>query len=125
MKPRSSKLSLYAVLTLLIASLVVLVVLRQQANVNASSEGSQLIAHSVPFKVGDNKITSVRPLDLSQRIIGLNGSLITIKQAKQRGIIDGVFDENGNELNEMHLLSTNASFIIKVRDISSSPALFF
>ena len=125
MKPISSKLSLYAILALLIASLVVYIVLHEQAKVNASSQGNQLIPHSVPFKIGDNKVTSVRPLDLSQRIIGLNGSLVTIEEAKQRGIIEGVFDENGNELDEVHLLSSNASFIIKVKDISSSPALFF
>lgn len=125
MKIKSAKLSLWAVIVLLVASLVVLVTLNQQTKISANTQNDQIIPHSIPFKVGDNTIVLPRSLDLSQRIIGLNGSLITLEDAKQRGIIEGAFDENGNELDSSHLLSSGASFIIKVKDISSTPALFF
>jgi len=125
MNQTSSKLSFYSVAALLVVALGVWGVMSWQSKISASSEGDEFITKSIPFKVGDNEVNLDRSLDLSGRIIGLNGSLITIEEAKQRGIIEGVYNSKGQELDAKDLLSPNSSFIIKVKDISSSPALFF
>jgi len=123
MRQRSTKLSLYALVILLIASVAIAVILNNQDRISANP--NQTIAHSIPFKVGENDIALTKPLDLSGRVIGLNGSLITLEEARRRGIIEGFYDRDGLELTEAYLLSPQQSFIIRVKDISSSPALFF
>lgn len=121
MKKKSRFNSFYAVAFLGLLVLVVYFVARSYL---ISADQSDSFYFANPLKVGDNQFVTTKAIDLSQRIIGINGSLITIDEAKRRGVIEGVFNENGGEFSSNSLLVDNSSFIIKVRDISVSPALF-
>jgi hypothetical protein len=126
MNQKSSKFSIYAILTLVLGVVVVSVFLTYSAKNDSGpvAQADIIGTTSIPFKIGENNITLPRNLDLAGKFIGLNGSLITLKEAKRRGIVEGIF-KDGKEIDETYLLSANSSFIIKVKDISSSPALFF
>lgn len=121
MKKRERFKSFYALLVLLMFGLVLYLIINYYP-INADKGDS--FYNATPLKAGDNSFISNKPIDLSSRIIGINGSLLTIDEAKRRGIISGVFDTEGWELDKMDLLVSNASFIIKVEDISASPVLF-
>lgn len=125
MNQKSSKFSFIALGVLLMSALFIFSVIKIQSRITASSLTSDLNSSAIPFKQGDNLITVTRSIDLSGRIIGLNGSLMTLEEAKRRGVITGVVDEKGEELGPRDLISPGSSFIIRVKDISSSPALFF
>lgn len=125
MNQKSTKLSFYAIIILVVVALIVTLILSRQGKINASGQFDNLATHSIPFKLGDNELQLTKSLDLSGRIIGLNGSLITLEEAKRREVIEGVFDKSGKELDKIHLISAKQPFIIKVKDINASPALFF
>lgn len=121
MKRKSRFNSFYAVLILGVLVLVVYFVARSFL---ISADRSDSFYFANPLKVGDNQFVTTKAIDLSQRIIGINGSLITPEEAKRRGVIEGFYSEDGSEFSSNSLLVDNSSFIIKVRDISVSPALF-
>ncbi len=121
MKRKSRFNSFYAVVFLGVLVLVVYFVARSFL---ISADQSDSFYYANPLKVGDNQFITTKAIDLSQRIIGINGSLITVDEAKRRGVIEGIFSEDGGEFSSNSLLVDNSSFIIKVRDISVSPALF-
>lgn len=121
MKKKSRHNSMYALVALAIFAIILYFVAR---SIFISADKSDSFYFSNPLKVGENVFVTSRPVDLSQRIIGINGSLLTIEEAKRRGVIQGVFSENGNQLTENNLLSADSSFIINVQDISASPALY-
>jgi hypothetical protein len=121
MKKKSKFKSFYAILILGVFAIAYYFI-NNAYSINADQGDSFYIAN--PLKMGDNRFAAIRPVDLSTRFIGINGSLLTIEEAKRRGIIDTIVDEKGNELNSNNLLVANSSFIIKVQDISASPALY-
>jgi len=120
MKKKERFKSFYALLVLLVFGVVIYLLV----NYSITADKGESFYNATPLKVGDNYFTSTKPVDLASRIIGINGSLLTIDEAKRRGVISGIFDTEGSELDKMDLLVRNASFIIKVEDINASPALF-
>jgi hypothetical protein len=121
MKKKSKFNSFYAILVLVLFALVYYLV-SNKYSINADQSDAFYIAN--PLKMGENQFTTIKPVDLSVRFIGINGSLLTIEEAKRRQIIEQVTDGSGKELSSDDLLVANSSFIIKVQDISASPALY-
>ncbi len=121
MKKKSRKYSLWGIVILGVLAIIFVLVARSSL-INADKSDSFYFANAL--KIGENKFIATQDVDLSRRIIGINGSLITIDEAKRRQVIKGVFDEAGRELFSTSLLVANSSFIINVQDISASPALY-
>ncbi len=121
MKKKERFKSFYALLVLFVFGAVIYILI---SNYPIIADKGESFYNAVPLKIGDNSFILEKPVDLASRIIGINGSLLTIDEAKRRGVISGFFDTEGSELDKMDLLVSNASFIIKVEDISASPALF-
>lgn len=121
MKKKSRKYSLWGIVILGVLAIIFVLVARSSL-INADKSDSFYFANAL--KIGENKFIATQDVDLSRRIIGINGSLITIDEAKRRQVINGVFDEAGRELFSTSLLVANSSFIINVQDISASPALY-
>ena len=121
MKRKSKYNSLYAIIILAVFSIVSYFIF---ASYKISADQGDAFYISNPLKIGDNQFETIKPVDLSSRFIGINGSLLSIEEAKRRGIISQITDQSGKELTSADLLVANTSFIIKVQDISASPALY-
>ena len=121
MKKKSKFKSFYALIVLAVFAVVAYLIFYSY-KINADQGDAFYISN--PLKIGDNQFQAIKPVDLSVRFIGINGSLLSIEEAKRRGIISQIVDQSGKNLTSADLLVANTSFIIKVQDISASPALY-
>ena len=124
MKNKNSKSNYLFALFFLIVAIISIYYISENMEISADSNNSYYSKNIIPFKVGDNSFQTEKAVDLSQRIIGLNGSLISFDEAIRRGVITAIATESGEVLSKLDLIVEDTSFIIKVLDISASPALY-
>jgi hypothetical protein len=127
---KNSKYALIALSVLIVGVIFVGVLVRNSTlSIQASSQvPSEVIPDlSIPLKEGANYFTNgPKSITLESRIIGISGSLISIADAKQRGIVDYAARENdGKILGEgISKINPGEKFIVGVKDISLSPAVY-
>jgi hypothetical protein len=127
---KNSKYSLIA-LSFLIVSVIFVGVLVEKSTLSIQANSqvpSEVIPDlSTPLKEGANYFTNgPKSITLESRIIGISGSLISIADAKQRGIVDYAARENDGKIlgEEISKINPGEKFIVGVKDISLSPAVY-
>lgn len=125
---QSSRNSLIAISVLAGAIILVgSIIYKSNFTIQASSETTPATPNkSVPLKTGWNSLTNgPKTATLQSRIITINGSLISIEEAKTRGVIDSVAStKDGTILNENNKILPKEGFEIFVKDITLSPAFY-
>lgn len=127
---KSSKYSLITLGVLGLATLIVGVNYLIQQTVGANPEtttNSPTSQYSVPLKNGTNNLTNGQiPLTIESSVIGIRGSLMTVRTAVERGIIGEIKDSDGKVLGrEVESVGKNKSFTIEVPSDSTAAASFY
>lgn len=96
--------------------------------ISASTDQTvQTISNAIPLQAGWNYFTNgVWTITSESEIIGINGSLIPVSKAQERGIIGRITSEDGKMVlgvNTSNILA-NSKFIIEAKDISTSPKVY-
>ena len=124
---QSSRNSLIAISVL--AGAVILVgsiVYKSNFSIQASSQISSVSSKSTPLKTGWNSLTNgPKTITFKSRVITINGSLISIEEAKLRGVIDSVANEkNGTILGDKDKVLPKEGFAVFVKDTTLSPSFY-
>lgn len=127
---RDSKYGLIAMGTLLVAGLGFggyAYMSSQTIEASFASRYQNLVSAGVPLKTGWNDFTNGRwSIDENSAIIGINGSLMSIKDATERGIITEVATQNGKVVlgRDASSIEPKAQFSVNVSDTTNAPAMF-
>jgi len=127
---KSTRYSIVALVVLFVSSAMIgsYVYFANQNQVSASTEvPTEPISSSVPLKVGWNYFTNgPKSVTLDSMIIGINGSLISIDEAKSRGILSKIVrtDDKAVLGESVSRIKPNEDFAILGVDISVAPAVF-
>jgi len=127
---KNSKYALIAISVLIVGGVFVGVLVRNSTlSIQASSQVPTAVAPdlSTPLKQGANYFTNgPKTLTLDSPIIGISGSLISISDAKSRDIVDYVARESDGKIlgKGISKIAPGEKFIVGVRDISLSPAVY-
>ncbi len=127
---KDSRYGLIALSVLLVVSAVFggYVYLAQNQPIEASSVGVEdATDNSIPLKTGWNNFTNgAWSVTKESKIIGINGSLMSVSEATQRGIINEVAKNDGKEILGKNItkISPYDQFAIYATDTSLLPAVF-
>lgn len=128
---KDSRYGLIALSALLVTSAVFggYVYLAQNRPVEASGNlgGDYATNNSIPLKVGWNNFTNgAWSVTKESRIVGINGSLMSISQTMQKGVVSQVAIGDGKQLlgKDISKIAPYAKFEIYATDITNSPAVF-
>jgi len=128
MKRKSSANSLIALSFLFVAVFSVGLILKNMSTIEAStlSEYSDQNPNFLALKFGENQFVAAQTIDQDTEIFGINGSLISIAEAKGRGIIESAYLFEGRKVLgiDMAQIEPNQQFTVLVSDISLAPTIY-
>lgn len=127
---KDSRYALIALSVLMVVSAVFggFVYLAQNQPIEASSVGIEdATNNSIPLKAGWNYFTNgAWSITEESKIIGINGSLMSIAEATQKGIINEIVKNDGKTIlgKDFSRIEPNEKFAIYATDIALLPAVF-
>ena len=128
MKQRSSTNSLIALSFLFVAILTIGFALKTLPTIQADtlSSSSNQNSNFLALKAGENQFVAIHNITLDSELIGINGSLITLNEAKRRGIVGSVYLFEGKKVlgENLSQIKTDQQFVILINDISVSPTIY-
>lgn len=129
MKTKSSTNSLIALCFLFVAVLSVGVILKDSsATISADTFDSsfQKNKNFLTLNEGENQFVAASEITMDSDIIGINGSLISLKEAKRRGIVESVYLFEGRKVlgEDLDRIESDQQFALSIVDISSYPTIY-
>ena len=128
MKKRSSTHSLIALGFLFAAVLIVGVSMKSISTIQADtlSSSNDQNPNFLALAVGENQFVASTNIDMESEIIGINGSLISLSEAKRRGIVESIYLFEGRKVlgSDLDKIETHQQFAILIGDISVSPTIY-
>lgn len=129
MKTKSSTNSLIALCFLFVAVLSVGAILKDSsATINADTFDSsfQKNKNFLTLNEGENQFVAASEITMDSDIIGINGSLISLKEAKRRGIVESVYLFEGRKVlgEDLDRIESDQQFALSIVDISSYPTIY-
>lgn len=128
---KDSKYALIAIIALFAVSAVFggYVYLAQKQPIEASSNasGPALIGDPIPLKMGWNDLENGKfSITLKSKIIGINGSLMSVQSAIDKGIISQVATQDKSKVlgKQISKIEAKSDFSIYAVDIGQSPAFY-
>lgn len=128
MKKRGSTHSLIALSFLFASVLIVGISMKNISTIQADTlnSASDQNPNFLALTVGENQFVASANIDMDSQIIGINGSLISLGEAKRMGIIESIYLFEGRKVlgGDISQIEANQQFAILVGDISVSPTIY-
>jgi hypothetical protein len=126
---RDSKYGLIAVSVLLVSGAVFgsYSYLANRTIEASSNQAADFVGRGVPLKAGWNDFTNGKwSITTDSAIVGINGSLMSVSDATERGIISQITAEDGKLVLGQNAVEIAAEmkFAVNVTDTTNSPAIF-